>query len=353
MRRQFKAKAEKTRAGKSEFLIFCDLDGVLSDFDAHAKANNKFTATGQPKWNELDRKWWQSMPAYKGAKTFYDTLRSLGRTRMLTAPILDAGCFRGKAEWVKKFRGNRFLLLDLLICPAVDKELLARPNHILVDDRQKNIDEWIAAGGIGILHKGDYADTLKRVQEAMEKYRNGPKTPVPLSTNPAAGKHEVFIGTNGVLADFAGHAQAQGKMTPDGKVKWEQLDTAWWKSIPAYEGAGAFYDAVRKIGETRLLTGPVPIPEGFEGDAEWTMKFRASSGKFALKDLIICRSQDKNLLARPDKILIDDRQENIDAWIKAGGIGILHKGDYADTLRRLQEAVAGPKTGPKAAPSGP
>ena len=28
----------------------------------------------------------------------------------------------------------------------------AAPNHILIDDRESNIDQWRAAGGIGILH---------------------------------------------------------------------------------------------------------------------------------------------------------------------------------------------------------
>ena len=68
-------------------------------------------------------------------------------------------------------------LNDLIICRAMDKHLLARPNHILIDDRQKNVDEWNAAGGIGILHTGDYADTMARVQKAIAAYQ-AKQTPV-------------------------------------------------------------------------------------------------------------------------------------------------------------------------------
>ncbi len=338
MKKAFKAKAAKPAP---EFQFFVDMDGVLSDFDSHAKAEGKFTPDGKTLWDALDLKWWKTMPAYDGAREFFNGLKSMGPVRQLTAPILNADCFRGKAEWTINFRpeGGRFSLLDLIICRAADKNLLARSNHILVDDRQKNIDEWGHAGGIGILHKGDFADTRRRVDEAMAAYRANP--PVAMVTKPSSNKAEIFIGPNGVLADFQSHAEAEGKITPDGKTKWAELDTKWWETMPAFAGAKKFFDAVKNLGATRFLTGPVPLADGFEGDAKWAMAFRPESGKFALLDLIVCRSKDKNLLARPNHILIDDRQKNIDEWVKAGGIGVLHKGDFDETLQQLKTAIAG------------
>ena len=335
---QFQSKAAK--ADKAEFQIFCDMDGVLTDFDKHAKANNKFNEKGQPKWEELDYAWWSTMPAYAGAKEFFGDLKKRGPTRFLSAPILNAGCFRGKAQWVKEFLRNRFGLLSLVIAKAEDKNLMARPNGILVDDRQKNIDEWVAAGGIGILHKGDYADTLKRIDAAMDEYRRTHAVTPPKPPVQEPDKVKIFIGPNGVLSDFQSHLETQGKLDADGKPEWTKLDLAWWKSLPAFTGAKAFYDDVKKLGVTRFLTGPVAHPNGFEGPAEWAMAFRPESKKFALLDVIVCRSKDKMLLARPNNVLIDFRQNVIDAWTAAGGIGILHKGDFADTLKRTQDAVA-------------
>jgi 5'(3')-deoxyribonucleotidase len=337
-KKQFKAKAAKE--DKIKFEIFSDMDGVLTNFDAHAKANDKFNEKGQPKWEELDFDWWKTMPAYEGAKTFFDDLGKRGNTRFLSAPILNAGCFRGKAEWIREFMRNRFGLLKLVIARAEDKNLMARPHHILVDDRQKNIDEWVAAGGIGILHKGDYADTLKRIDEAMDEYRRNHAATPPKPPVQDADKVKIFIGPHGVLTDFQSHLEAQDKIDAQGKTKWTELDPGWWKTLPAFEGAKAFFDEVKKLGATRFVTGPVPHPDSFEGDAEWAMAFRPESRKFALLDIMICRSKDKMLLARPNNILIDDRPANIDAWVKAGGIGILHKGDFADTLKRVTEAVA-------------
>jgi hypothetical protein len=41
--------------------------------------------------------------------------------------------------------------------------------------------------------------------------------------------------------------------------------------------------------------------------------------------LILRRAKHKKDFAAPDAILIDDRPDNVQGWIDAGGIGILHK----------------------------
>jgi len=177
----------------NQIYIFFDLDGVLADFDRHAREQNKYTEDGKVKWGELDHQWWATMPAFFGAKKFYSAVRKLGKVKFLTAPVLGADCFSGKAEWVQKFasRRGKYALMDLIICPAKDKYFLASPNHILVDDREKNIKEWVAAGGIGVLHKGDFAATLKALELAVEKMAitklrtDAPKMTAPKKANRA------------------------------------------------------------------------------------------------------------------------------------------------------------------------
>jgi hypothetical protein len=41
---------------------------------------------------------------------------------------------------------------QLILRSAKHKKDFAEPNAILIDDRKDNIDGWIDAGGIGILH---------------------------------------------------------------------------------------------------------------------------------------------------------------------------------------------------------
>lgn len=160
--------ANQAANDENQAVIFFDLDGVLADFDLHADQQGKRTAEGKLKWDELDFKWWSTMPVCPGAKDFYETARTLGIVKFLTAPVLTPDCFAGKATWVQKFSSKgKFALKDLMI--ATDKQYIAKPNHILIDDRIKNIQEWEAAGGIGILHNGDFKETRKKLDLALAK----------------------------------------------------------------------------------------------------------------------------------------------------------------------------------------
>jgi hypothetical protein len=51
-----------------------------------------------------------------------------------------------------------------IFVPAAQKAKFAAPNHILIDDMEKNITAWEAAGGIGILHK-NATDTINTLKE--------------------------------------------------------------------------------------------------------------------------------------------------------------------------------------------
>ena len=151
--------------------IFLDLDGVVADFDSHADACAKKTSDGKMNWEALDLQWWVTMPAFAGAKKFYDDIKNLAPVKFLTAPVLSEDCFFGKAKWVQNFvpEKGRWVLMDLIICPSQEKKNRAKPGAILIDDREKNIMEWVEAGGIGIHHTCDFAKTFAEVKKAVDK----------------------------------------------------------------------------------------------------------------------------------------------------------------------------------------
>jgi hypothetical protein len=165
----------------SAYTIFLDLDGVIADFDKHAEDHGKKDASGNVIRDALDFEWWVSMPAFNGAQAFYDSLKRRGDVKFLTGPMLSSDCYGGKAAWIEKFHPKRgkWLLKDLIICNSNDKGLLAGPARILIDDRAKNIREWRAAGGIGVLHTGDFAETLQKLDRLMEARANKPQQPKP------------------------------------------------------------------------------------------------------------------------------------------------------------------------------
>lgn len=155
----------------------------------------------------------------------------------------------------------------------------------------------------------------------------------------------IFLDIDGTLGDFMGHAQRQGKLTDDGKIKFDELDYKWWVTMPTFSGAKAFYDQACNLGATYFLTGPALDSSSYVGKADWTKVFvpeRANDipGKSILENLIICRSKEKYFLSARGRILVDDHAGNVAAWQKKGGIGILHTGDYGETWRQMKEAVA-------------
>ena len=147
-------------------IIYCDMDGVLVDFekgykdltteDASYKTDpNKFwapiTKAGASFWIKLE---W--MP--DGHK-LWDYIEKYNPT-LLSAPSREESSRIGKRIWVKRNLPG----IKLLLKSAERKQEYATPNAILIDDRKDNIDRWNAAGGIGI-HHTSAAKTI----EALEK----------------------------------------------------------------------------------------------------------------------------------------------------------------------------------------
>jgi len=164
----------------------------------------------------------------------------------------------------------------------------------------------------------------------------------------------IFFDLDGVLSDFDRWATEQGKLKPNGAVNWNALDYNWWVTMPPTPGAKDAYDTAWKLGRVMFLTAASLDSGSFSGKVDWVKKFVPEAGSRIVETLVIAPSADKALLAAPNRILIDDRQSNIDAWNAAGGMGIHHTGDFKQTLAELQAAVAKIKAAaPNAAPATP
>ena len=141
-----------------EYIIYSDMDGVLTDFDSHfyKSTNGIFPSAYEAKygtdefWRHIDNigiKFWTEMPWMSDGKIYWDYIKKYN-PKLLSAPSHDKSSKIGKHVWVK----NHLPGTKLILSPASQKQRYASPNIILIDDKEENIKQWRKARGIGILH---------------------------------------------------------------------------------------------------------------------------------------------------------------------------------------------------------
>ena len=140
---------------KVDYKIYCDMDGVLADFES---GYEKLTGVdlkgefqkGDDFWEPISKAgvgFWAGLKWMPDGQKLWNYIKPY-KPDLLSAPSREESSRIGKAVWVKyKLPGTKLILRY-----AKQKQELANPESILIDDRQINIDQWEAAGGIGILH---------------------------------------------------------------------------------------------------------------------------------------------------------------------------------------------------------
>jgi FMN phosphatase YigB (HAD superfamily) len=179
---------------QQDYRIFCDLDGVLVDFDRGFMElpdnTEKLTPKEYERKNGKDSIWpmidklgedfWTNLSWMKDGRELWDYLKRFDPI-ILSAPSQNPECITGKTNWVQSNLGidqspvrdpkdfteeTRFILANHkhdYVEPA--KRLLSR-EPVLIDDFIKKLEKWSAAGGIGILHN-DATDTIRVVEELV------------------------------------------------------------------------------------------------------------------------------------------------------------------------------------------
>lgn len=155
-----------------EYVIHCDMDGVLSDFEGHFKFLTGHDVQyfidkygDKAFWDKVEEysvKFWGDMPWMKDGKILWKFLKSLpNRVLILSSPSESLASVEGKNEWVQRELGD-----DQERIFIKEKYRYADKKHILIDDSDDKLLRWIKAGGIGILHK-DAKTTIKKLQKIL------------------------------------------------------------------------------------------------------------------------------------------------------------------------------------------
>lgn len=169
--------------------VFLDMDGVVANMDKaiYDKFGLSFPKTRipDPDFARLresiyqgisnDPDFWMEIEPFPGYYEFYRKISSIGDVTVLSAVPRHLSCFcdeaemcrRQKTEWIRMYFNNE-LSKNVIVTKAHWKCRYVSKNKyttsILIDDMEKNIEEWKAAGGVGILHTS-FEDTLDRLEK--------------------------------------------------------------------------------------------------------------------------------------------------------------------------------------------
>jgi len=102
-------------------------------------------------WPALPQSLWASVPTTDFFSWLLETCRLLvGEENVIlaTKPILSPACAAGKMEWILEFCPS---WLQKQFSITTCKERLAQSNTLLIDDREKNIQQFCTRYGWGII----------------------------------------------------------------------------------------------------------------------------------------------------------------------------------------------------------
>jgi hypothetical protein len=155
-----------TEGEEKQYKIYCDMDGVLVDFEKGYKdltgTEASYSTDPNEFWEPITKAgagFWIRLKWMPDGKELWDYIKPYN-PELLSAPSREESSRIGKFTWVKRNTPGTKLILR----SADRKQEFATPDAILIDDRADNIQRWIDAGGIGI-HHISAENTIKQLQE--------------------------------------------------------------------------------------------------------------------------------------------------------------------------------------------
>ena len=136
-------------------ILYCDLDGVLADFDGHYRRAFGINPRGEPgavDWDALRRlgDFYANVAVLPDGRLLWDQMTAWRPVVLTALPYSIPEVADYKRDWVRRHLGEE---VKIICCKSRTKYLYARPGDILVDDRDVDREAWVAAGGVFIAYR--------------------------------------------------------------------------------------------------------------------------------------------------------------------------------------------------------
>jgi len=154
--------------------IYLDMDQVLCDYDYWLDFHNARMPNGKSDWvllDEIGPIYWAKMPWLESGRQLYKDVLKYCNKYSLKLGILSAvglNCGKiGKHQWLKENCPEVPLNAIILADKGDEKYKWAKPNRLLIDDREKICNAFIEAGGNAIQYTGNNINTMKEIKNLI------------------------------------------------------------------------------------------------------------------------------------------------------------------------------------------
>ena len=155
--------------------IFLDQDGVLADFESGLTKALGYKVNLKDKKDVYDaekrkltaQRLFLNLEPLPDAWKLVDYCTNSGiHTEILTAAgtVNRTLVIKDKIDWIRRYVHPHWIVIPTF--KGSQKAAFAHKKAVLIDDRQRNIDVWVEAGGIGILHE-TADETIKQLNKII------------------------------------------------------------------------------------------------------------------------------------------------------------------------------------------
>jgi len=152
-------------------LVFCDLDGVLADFEQGVI--NKFKKRPDEinqslMWGVINKSnsFFENLPWMPKGKELWEQIKKYDPIILTGVPQGSKTASEQKRRWCARELGAD---VHVITCATKDKANYCVRDSVLIDDRTDNINNWKGQFGKFVLYDEDY---LNDIVERLDKYLN-------------------------------------------------------------------------------------------------------------------------------------------------------------------------------------